>query len=216
MLYQDSICEALEVLPDSTEVFILTNGTIAPTSRLLLDARVVFCVSVYSSQASVHNRIVGADSWAKVISNLYQMGSSNAKIELRVVLGKHNCGHLAEFARFIAMNLPFLNQVSWMGMELVETAAINMDRLWVPLKQLVPQILDAIEVLDAAEIPSLVYNFPLCLFSPSVRARVRKTISSWKVRFLPSCVNCKLTDQCGGFFMSNVSVIEEREVYEYE
>ncbi len=62
------------------------------------------------------------------ILNLAQVG---ARIEIRVVLHKQTAPALPEIAEFIARNLPFVDQVALMGLEMIGLARANIPELWI-------------------------------------------------------------------------------------
>ena len=53
------------------------------------------------------------------------------RIEIRVVIHKQTAPHLVEIADFIARNLPFVDQVALMGLEMIGFARANMDDVWI-------------------------------------------------------------------------------------
>ena len=47
------------------------------------------------------------------------------------MIHKQTAPHLVEIAEFIARNLPFVDQVALMGLEMIGFARANMDDVWI-------------------------------------------------------------------------------------
>ena len=56
-----------------------------------------------------------------------QPGSLKQRIEIRVVVHKQTAPYLVEIAEFISRNLPFVEQVALMGLEMIGLARANID-----------------------------------------------------------------------------------------
>ena len=61
----------------------------------------------------------------------------------------------------------------------------------------------AILSLDSWGIDTSVYNIPLCLLDENIRPFATKSISDWKVKYLPECDGCPLKEQCCGLFATS-------------
>jgi hypothetical protein len=128
------------------------------------------------------------------------MQRAQLQVELRFVLHSHVAGRLLRFANFVARNLPFVNQVSFMGLETVGFATANQDRLWIDPLDLIPELEEAVLHLYAMHVPVALFNLQLCLLPKSLWPFAQKSISDWKNEFLPVCAECDVRGKCGGFF----------------
>jgi hypothetical protein len=187
-----------------TQCVILTNGTIMPDNRILAMRNIKFCIPMYGSYDSLHNWHTRSDSFFTTLKTLYRISQDHVPIELRFVVTEKNYMNIGLFAEFIHFNLPFVANVAFMGMELMESAKVNENMLWVKPLQFMPLIEDALSYLGAFSIPCSVYNIPLCLFSKDFRKHAYAAISEHKKTFLPLCTQCHLKPECGGFFQSNL------------
>ena len=98
------------------------------------------------------------------ILNLAQLGQ---RIEIRVVLHKQTAPALPEIAEFIARNLPFVDQVALMGLEMIGLARANIPELWIDPTEYADELVEAVTLLDRSRIHTMIYNHQLCL----IRAR---------------------------------------------
>jgi His-Xaa-Ser system radical SAM maturase HxsC len=206
LLFQELIKMALSLIPLKIDVFILTNGTITIEKDIVSDDRVVFCIPLYGTDSASHDEIVKTKAFVKLLSNLYLLGSLNCRIELRTVLSTFNKNKLLEFSRFVAMNLPFVYRVSFMGIEYVETAMKNIDMLYIDQRDFIEELINSVEYLQACKIDAYVYNFPLCSFPSIFRTYVIDSISMWKKYYPNECTKCSDRNACSGFFRTNYEV----------
>lgn len=200
---------ALEKSPKDVFITILSNGFVMPTEKILHSGRVKMCIPLYSSSDEIHNFMTGSSSFYKVIKNLVRISSFDVPIELRFVMTKFNSKNLLEFSRFVARNLPFVQDVAFMGMELTENALKNKNELWINPKDYVSDLQKAVDYLSDFKITAWIYNLPFCLFVKKYRKLLVKSISPWKIRFLGKCQNCEIKDKCGGMFFSDVEEFEK-------
>ncbi len=195
---------ALEKAPKNVLITILSNGSILPSQKILTSGRVKICIPLYAPFDEIHNFLTGSHSFCKVVKNLMKISSYNIPIELRFVMTKYNSKYLPEFARFVWRNLPFVQDVAFMGIELTESAAKNKDDLWINPKDYVQDLEMAVTYLSDFKITTWIYNLPFCLFDEKYQKFLVKSISPWKIRYLEKCKTCNLKGKCGGMFFSDV------------
>jgi His-Xaa-Ser system radical SAM maturase HxsC len=210
LLEQNLITEILHTIPEHLEVYILTNGLIPVEDALLKDKRIKFCIPLYGSCSTVHNQVTQHDSFIPLLTNLYYLGSNNCRIEIRTVLASFNIHKLMEFSRFIAMNLPFAEDIAFMGVELVEAARRNINNIFVNQTLFVPELIESILFLNSCQIDAFIYNFPLCYFPGSMHKYLIDSISPRKKYFPSFCNSCLNKDLCPGFFRTNKNYIESK------
>jgi His-Xaa-Ser system radical SAM maturase HxsC len=203
---QTIVATILDYIPKDKQIFILTNGTLQVANKIMEDQRIKYCIPLYSANSSIHDYLVQRKSFTDVLTNLYTLGSEKCHIEIRTVLTKYNYKELFEFSHFVSMNLPFVDNVAFMGMELVERAFINKEDVFLDPFRFVPELMESVEYLNACKIASYIYNFPICYFPDSFRTYVKPTISPWKQYFLESCYNCDKKSICSGIFISNKEI----------
>src|SRR5262249_50240924 len=108
-----------------------------------------------------------------------------------------------EIAEFIARNLPFVDQVALMGLEMTGFARANVDEIWIDPVDYKDELLEAATLLDRLGVTTMVYNHQLCLIAPPVWRYAVKSISDWKTEYHPVCNECSVLHQCGGFFATS-------------
>ncbi|MBI5425738.1 MAG: His-Xaa-Ser system radical SAM maturase HxsC [Opitutae bacterium] len=196
-------------LPD-TAVHMLSNGRqfrFAPFAQQVAAAQpkdFMIGVPLYADTAAQHDYVVQArGAFEETIFGLLNLARVGVRIELRCVLHRATYQRLPQFARFVARNLPFVDQVSFMGLELMGFARSNLDALWIDPADYQAELEQAVEALDTAAIPVQLFNLPLCVLRPNLVRFARRAISDWKNIYLPACTECAARDRCGGFFASS-------------
>ncbi len=160
-------------------------------------------VPLYADTAGAHDFVVQArGAFEQTLLGLLNLARVGVRVELRMVVHRHTYARLPQFARFVVRNLPFVDQVVIMGLELMGFARSNLDALWMDPVDYQGQLEESVQTLDDAGIRTCIYNHPLCLLRPTLHRFARKAISDWKNIYLPECEGCRLKADCGGFFAS--------------
>lgn len=163
----------------------------------------VIGIPIYSDVGHVHDYIVQAsgafDQTVRGIMNLARCGH---RLELRIVLLQQNSKQLPRLASFIARNMPFVEHVAIMGLEMTGYAKANVDSLWIDPSEYGGLLARAVDELSVHGMRVSIYNHPLCVLPTSLWPLARNSISDWKREFEPACESCKVRDRCGGTFVS--------------
>jgi len=123
-------------------------------------------------------------------------------VEVRVVLHKQTAPYIVDIAEYIARNLPFVDHVALMGLEMMGFARGNLEDVWIDPYVYRESLAEAAELLDNSGVTTMIYNHQLCLLDPRAWRFAVKSISDWKNEFHQACRSCDVVDQCGGFFHS--------------
>lgn len=192
-----------------TSLHMLSNGRLFRHARLAADVAAVahpdlmIGIPLYSDIASKHDFVVQAkgafDETIRGIMNLARVGQ---RIEIRFVIHQQTFSRLAHTARFIARNLPFVDQVALMGLEMTGFTKSNLDALWIDPVEYRTELREAVGEFEAAHIPVMIYNHQLCLLDKTLWPLARRSISDWKNVYMPECAHCGAREECGGFFSS--------------
>lgn len=203
----------LQKAPQRIMFYILTNGSLLPPKEVLADVRCKLCVPLYASYDELHNHLTGSNSFYRVVRNVMQCSAYSIPIELRFVIMKQNYKNMLEFARFVTMNLPFVQNVAFMGVELQEFALKNKSDVWINPREYITDLLRVVQFLREFGIKTWIYNLQKCLFPINYRKFVVSSISDWKRSYLPCCKECAERKECGGIFCSDMeeykSIIKE-------
>ncbi|MEO6993963.1 MAG: His-Xaa-Ser system radical SAM maturase HxsC [Lacunisphaera sp.] len=204
-----SVLEAAKTHLPLTALHMLSNGRLFSYFRYAQQVSSVqhpeFMIGVplYADTCDLHDFVVQSrGAFEQTVFGLMNLARVGLRVEIRMVVHKHTYNRLPQFARFIARNLPFVDQVVIMGLELTGFARSNRESLWIDPMDYQDQLEACVQTLDDAGIKVHVYNHQLCLLRPSLHRFARKSISDWKNIYLPECEQCTLKSDCGGFFAS--------------
>lgn len=193
-------------------ITILSNGTRFAVKDYTL--KLALCnhpdlqidIPLFSDIASLHNHIVGANTFYKTVQGLYNLALAHQKVGIRVVIHKQTYHRLVYLADFIYHNFPFVTQVAFMEMETIGMAERNIRELWIDPYDYNEELKQAVLLLNDRGIRPLIYNAQLCVLDPVIRRFAVQSISDWKDIYLPECKDCLLKSECAGFFESNRSI----------
>ena len=195
-------------LPE-TAVHILSNGRLFSHLSLARDIAAIehfdlmIGIPLYSDISNIHDFVVQGDgAFDETIRGIINLKRYNVPVEIRVVLHKATYERLPQLARFIIRNLPFVDHVALMGLEMTGFTKPNINALWIDPIDYQEQLVAAVDILDKAAIRTSIYNHQLCLLDKKLWKFSVKSISDWKNEYMPECTGCIVKEQCGGFFSS--------------
>jgi His-Xaa-Ser system radical SAM maturase HxsC len=207
-LFFDMLSQFKSELPE-TDLHCLTNGrsfawkNIANRLGELQLDRLMLGIPIYSDYYQIHDYIVQAkDAFNQTIQGLYNLAANGQRIEVRVVLQKQSIGRLVKLAKYIYRNLPFVEHVTFMGLEYQGYTPFNIDKLWIDPVDYMDELAEAVEYLSCRDMNVSIYNSQLCLMPKHLWQYSRKSISDWKNVYLEACTNCSVQEHCGGLFAS--------------
>jgi His-Xaa-Ser system radical SAM maturase HxsC len=211
-LYEDRFLELMKLcrnLLPFAGVHILSNGrrfrgsAFSHAYAAVNNPNMMIGIPLYGAEPSLHDYVVQAEgAFDDTVRGLLNLGWLRQRIELRVVIHKQTAPQLVEIAEFIARNLPFVEQVALMGLEMIGFARANIDDVWIDPMDYKDDLTEAVRRLDRRRIRTLVYNHQLCLIDREVWSFAVRSISDWKNEYHPECFHCAVIDSCGGFFFS--------------
>jgi His-Xaa-Ser system radical SAM maturase HxsC len=160
-------------------------------------------VPLYSDLPDRHDFVVqAAGAFDQTVRGLMNLSRCGVRIEIRVVLHAQTVGRLPQLARFITRNLPFVEHVALMGLEMMGYVKMNLDALWVDPLDYQQQLAEAVEELDRNRVAVSIYNHQLCVLDRALWPLARRSISDWKNEYVGPCSDCAARSECGGFFAS--------------
>ena len=163
------------------------------------------CVPLYSCLPEQHDFVVQCEgAFDPTIQGIVNLKVTGTKVQVRIVLHSETIPTLLETARFIAMNLRFIDEVALMGLETIGFAKANLESLWVDPYSYREVVKESVQLLSDYGIPTYLFNQQLCLISPDVEPHYVRSISDWKNDYVGVCADCSRRHECGGFFSSNV------------
>jgi len=211
-LYGDGLLQLLKLCGDrlpATHVQLLTNGrrfadaAFAMKYATVTSERIIAAIPLHAAEPQRHDHIAQAKgAFNETVRGILNLARLEQRVEVRVVLHKQTIPVIGDIADFISRNLPFIERVALMGLELTGLTLANIDELWIDPFDYRNALADAVSILDNAGVSPLVYNHQLCLLEPAIRRFAVKSISDWKNQYDPICDQCSARDMCGGFFYS--------------
>jgi His-Xaa-Ser system radical SAM maturase HxsC len=192
-----------------TAVHVLTNGrnfkdeSLAARLAAVRHPDLMLGIPLYSDIDRRHDYVVQAEgAYGETLHGFYNLAAHGVRLELRVVLHKQTIPRLPQLAEFIARNLPFVEHVALMGLEMYGFTPRNLDVLWIDPVEYQRELGKAVETLALSGMNVSIYNHQLCTLPMSLWPFARKSISDWKNVYLPECAGCGVQRYCGGFFQS--------------
>lgn len=206
--FVDLVRHVRDELPE-TSLHILSNGRrfadqgFARNYSRSTSSGTMVGIPVYGAEATLHDHVVQANgAFEETIRGILNLGELGQSIEIRVVLHAQTAPHIVAIAEYIARNLPFVDQVALMGLEMMGLARRNINQLWIEPHQYSENLAEATEILHAHRIHTMIYNHQLCLLHRDIWDFAVKSISDWKNEYDPVCSDCDVLERCGGFFHS--------------
>jgi His-Xaa-Ser system radical SAM maturase HxsC len=202
------VVEATKRWLPKTSLHVLSNGRLfslnfAREIAAIHHPDLMIGIPLYSDVASKHDFVVQArGAFDETIRGIMNLERCKQKIELRFVIHKQTFERLPQAARFIARNIPFVDQVALMGLEMMGFTKTNLDALWIDPVEYQPQLREAARELSFSHVKVMIYNHQLCILDKELWQFARRSISDWKNIYMPECQSCALRADCGGFFAS--------------
>ena len=194
------------VLP-TAQLDVLSNGrllsdeTLAARVSEACDRRVLFTIPLYADTGIRHDYIVqSSGSFDETIRGFYNLATYGVRTEVRVVLHRETVPRLEQLARFVQKNLPFVEQIAFMGLEMTGLARAHEELLWIEPTEYMAPLGRAVEYLKDLGLDASIYNMPRCVAPESLWPHLRLSISDWKREFLPTCETCREREACAGLF----------------
>lgn len=219
-LYGQGVVDLLRLcrnLHPEAEVHVLSNGTrfadpeFAAAWASIDNPNMMVGIPIYGAEPARHDYVVQVEgAFNQTIPGILNLAQLRQRIEIRVVLHKQTAPALPEIAEFIARNLPFVDQVALMGLEMIGLARANIPALWIDPTDYADELVEAVTLLDRSRIHTMIYNHQLCLIPRSIWPYAVRSISDWKNEYHPECVECSVKDECGGFFFSAKYKVSEK------
>lgn len=192
-----------------TEFLMLSNGRVfyydAYTKEFIKHCpnNIIIGIPIHSSNEETHYAITRVKgSYKQTVKGIENLLNNNILVEIRIVITKFNYSDLKNIAEMIIERFPNCCHVSFMAMEVLGNAYVNRDAVWVDFADFKYYLEEACMKLLTKGIRAYIYNMPLCYIDKKFWSITKKSITDYKVRYDDSCRNCKVKEDCGGFFFS--------------
>ena len=196
-----------------TEFLFLTNGRIFAIDYYVqkfvetAPERSIVAIPIHGSTAIIHDTITQTrNSFEQTLQGIKNLLRFGVHIEIRIVVSKINVNDLYNIAKLISDDIPGIEYVSIMAMEMTGNARVNQNKVWISYREAAEAIEEAVMLLLKNGIDVKLYNFPLCAVKSRFWTLCEKSISPDKVRYTEICDICKMRKSCGGVFAGTISV----------
>lgn len=198
------------------QVEVLSNGRafawpeFADRFSERLGAGVVLEVPLHGDNYLTHDGISRSPgSFIQTLTGLHNLARCGVRVRIRVAVNLQNISRLLQIADFISKNLPFVECVSFMELEIVGLGLTNFARVWCPNPGRSSSLQQAVALLADSNIVAFLYNFQYCNTDRSIWPWLVPSISKWKRCFLNACESCAMRSHCGGFFGTSPMAVHE-------
>lgn len=212
----DKLFDLIQIIREElpvTDIQILSNGRAFTdrsfTHRLkeIGGEQIFVGVPLHSDYAGDHDRIAGIKgAFTETMLGVYNLADEGIPIELRIVINKMNYQRLPLMAEFIFKNLYFVGWTAWMAMEDTGYATKNAQHIWIEPIDYIPLLCRAVKFLFEWDMPTSIFNIPLCLLPDDYHQFAAQSISDWKTNYLDNCDTCALKENCCGLFATSKRV----------
>ncbi len=216
LLFKELLSYVSFRLPN-TNLNILSNGRafsdqqVAKTVGDISTKRCLWEIPIHSDSPALHDLIAGKEgSFLDTLSGLYNFSKTRPRILIRHIIQKSNINRLYKFSQFITKYVPFIEAVSFMGLEYVGYAKRNFPDVHTDILSDQQELSRAIELLLIAGVSVSIFNIPLCMLKKALWEYSYKSIDKHKRYYLPICDQCSVKDNCGGIFKSNANIYSEQ------
>lgn len=196
-----------------TEFLLLTNGRIFAVDSYIqrfmekAPENSTVAIPIHGSMSMIHDMITQVNgSFEQTMLGIKKLLKAGAHIEVRMVVNKMNKNDIKNIAYLISQEIPGVDYVSIMAMEMTGSARVNRDKVWISYTDAAVVAEDAAVVLLENGIDVKLYNFPLCVLKKEFWTLCEKSISPDKVRYAETCEKCKMKNACGGVFAGTISM----------
>lgn len=196
---------------------LLTNGRSLADHRFLKELLqyaprgIRFAVPLHASNPLIHDAITQSDgSFRQTDRGIRNLLSQGQKVEIRLVVSGKNINELEKTAAYIVEEYPGVFCVNFVAMEMMGSAAVHREELWVDYPEVFRKAEPAVRMLIENGVDVQLYNFPLCAVKKGYWPLAVKSITDYKIRYMPDCDFCRVKEICGGFFMSTKQLMKPK------
>lgn len=196
---------------------LLTNGRSMADENFLkkmlpcLPNGIRFAIPVHASNPKIHDVITNTEgSFRQTNRGIKNLLKYRQKVEIRIVVSQKNIHALKQTAEYIVSNYKGIFCVNFIAMEMMGSAAVHKEELWVDYQKVFKQARGAIDILVRNGIDVQLYNFPLCAVDRGYWHIAARSITDYKIRYMDECEKCTVKDICGGFFFSTKQLMKPK------
>ena len=196
-----------------TEFLLLSNGRIFANTDFVnkvkenIPNKIRIAIPIYADNEKLHDSITRSKgSFEQALEGIKKLLNRNIPVEIRIVVLKKNYKELENIANFIVKEIPNVDRVHIMALEMLGNAFKNKEEVWVDFDKIKKHVYKACMILIKAGIVTKLYNFPLCKVDNRILSIADRSITDYKIRYKEECERCSAKNMCGGFFNSTINM----------
>ena len=200
---------------NSIEYLLLTNARALSNKgyfelfKQTIPDNLLIGIPIHGSDEEKHDAITRAKgSFKQTRMALHHLMSTHIRVEIRIVVSQLNIDDLEQIAQLIINEFKGVYTVKFIGLEMLGNARRNLKEVWIDYKESFSKMKSAIDLLVNNEIDVGIYNYPLCCVDQPYWSICEKSITDYKVRYLPQCDKCLKKDACGGMFSGTYNLMK--------
>lgn len=160
-------------------------------------------IPIHAGEQNLHDIVCGVNGgFEQTVQGIKNLLMINLRVNIRVVVLKMNIDVLNEIVRLVNLEFPQIENIHFMGLEMLGNAFENRDDVWIDFDKIRLKLQKALEFAFMLSINPQIYNFPLCMIDEEYWNFYRDSITSEKIVYLEPCERCSIKEHCGGFFNS--------------
>lgn len=198
-----------------TEYLLLTNGRALADPeyfRLFHETfpeKGIIGIPIHGYDTASHDGITRArGSFGQTMLGLKRLLRTRAKVELRIVVSRLNLEFIDKIAELIVHEFPGVYTVKFIGLEMLGNARLNREKVWVNYRTSFQAVKESIRYLVLHGVNVGIYNYPLCCVDQGFWPICERSITDYKIRYLPKCEYCRKKDACGGMFQGTYRLLD--------
>lgn len=214
-LLKKDIFTLLEYLKNNfknSRILVLTNGRVFCSPEYVeffiqtMPKDCIVAIPIHADSSILHDNIAQVNgSFEQTCVGIKYLLQRNVDVEIRIIVNAMNCDRMTDIADYIINSFKGVLHVNFVAMEMLGSAALNSDKLWIPYPEAFDKIKNAIRSLISNEIDVGLYNFPLCAVENGYWPLCANSISDYKVKYSDDeCRDCIVADICGGVFSGSI------------
>jgi MoaA/NifB/PqqE/SkfB family radical SAM enzyme len=207
----------------NTEILLLTNARafsnqsfFSKFNALQLDKnRLKIGSAIYGPNNKIHDMMSRTPgSFNETVKGIKTLIKSGYKIEIRIIITKLNYKKLRETAEFIADEFKGAERVVFISAKYTWEAYKNKNILLVPFKEVVEELIPAINILKK-NIKVMLFHFPHCVLPEKYQIYSHgRTADEKELYFKKECKECGYYDDCSGIWRSYYDIAGDKEISE--
>lgn len=199
-----------------TQFLVLSNGRIFSSNNYLerfletAPDNIIVAIPIHASYKELHDEITRVEgSFNQTITGIKKLLANGIGVEVRVVLSRLNIADFDNIAELIISEIPGIEYVSIIAMEMTGNAYKNRDYVWISYKESIMKATSGILKMIREGVSVRLYNFPLCTVDKKLWNLCEKSISPGKIRYDVKCDNCSYKSACGGVFAGTIGIVKD-------